>query len=137
MRPSTKISLAPYYLYSCLKTLGVCVGIITVHLISAFAQYAANAPPALPAVSIGLISVTLFGFQFLIGNIQTLPSDYFNGKNVGVVAGMDGTAAVFGVLITTWMVPVLTQTSYNSFFILAAVLVPMAWLSLKYLVKRK
>lgn len=89
-----------------------------------------------PAVAIGLISITLFGFQFLIGNIQTLPSDYFNGKNVGVVAGMGGTAAVIGVLITTWMVPVITKTSYNSFFILAAMLVPLAWLSLKYFGKK-
>ena len=88
-----------------------------------------------PAITIGLISITLFGFQFLIGNIQTLPSDFFNGKNVGVVAGMGGTAAVIGVLITTWMVPVLTKTSYNSFFILAALLVPLSWLSLKYFAK--
>jgi len=90
-----------------------------------------------PAVAIGLISVTLFGFQFLIGNIQTLPSDYFNGKNVGVVSGMGGTAAVLGVLITTWMVPVLTQTSYVSFFVLGAVLVPLAWLSLKVFGKKE
>jgi MFS transporter, ACS family, hexuronate transporter len=90
-----------------------------------------------PAVAIGLISVTLFGFQFLIGNIQTLPSDYFNGKNVGVVSGMGGTAAVLGVLITTWMVPVLTQTSYVSFFVLGAVLVPLAWLSLKIFGKKE
>jgi len=90
-----------------------------------------------PAVAIGLISITLFGFQFLIGNIQTLPSDYFNGKNVGVVSGMGGTAAVLGVLITTWMVPVLTKTSYNSFFVLAAVLVPLAWLSLKVFGKKQ
>lgn len=90
-----------------------------------------------PAVAIGLISITLFGFQFLIGNIQTLPSDYFNGKNVGVVAGMGGTAAVMGVLITTWMVPVLTQTSYVSFFVLGAVLVPLAWLSLKVFGKKE
>jgi ACS family hexuronate transporter-like MFS transporter len=89
-----------------------------------------------PAITIGLISITLFGFQFLIGNIQTLPSDFFNGKNVGVVAGMGGTAAVLGVLITTWMVPVLTKTSYNSFFILAALLVPLSWLSLKYFAKK-
>jgi MFS transporter, ACS family, hexuronate transporter len=87
-------------------------------------------------VAIGLISITLFGFQFLIGNIQTLPSDYFNGKNVGVVSGMGGTAAVLGVLITTWMVPVLTKTSYVSFFVLAAVLVPLAWISLKVFGKK-
>ncbi|MEP7237021.1 MAG: MFS transporter [Ferruginibacter sp.] len=89
-----------------------------------------------PSVTVGLISITLFGFQFLIGNLQTLPSDYFNGKNVGVVSGMGGTAAIFGVLITTWMVPVLTKTSYVSFFVLAAVLVPMAWLSLKVFGKK-
>jgi MFS transporter, ACS family, hexuronate transporter len=90
-----------------------------------------------PAIAIGLISITLFGFQFLIGNIQTLPSDFFNGKNVGVVSGMGGTAAVLGVLITTWMVPTLTQTSYNSFFILGAILVPLSWISLRVLAKNK
>ncbi len=89
-----------------------------------------------PTITIGLISITLFGFQFLIGNIQTLPSDLFNGKNVGAVAGMGGTAAVLGVLITTWLVPVLTKTNYVSFFILAALLVPMGWLSLKWLIKK-
>ena len=84
------------------------------------------------ALAIALIGATLFGFQFVINNIQTLPSDFFNGKNVGVVSGMGGTAAIIGVLITTWLVPVLTKTSYISFFVLAAVLVPLSWLSLKF-----
>ncbi|TDH28624.1 MFS transporter [Segetibacter sp. 3557_3] len=83
-----------------------------------------------PAMAIGLISTTLFGFQFLINNLQTLPSDYFHGKNVGTVAGMGGTSAVLGTLITTLAVPVLTQTSYVSFFVLAAVLVPLSYISL-------
>ncbi len=83
-----------------------------------------------PALAIGLISATLFGFQFLINNLQTLPSDYFHGKNVGTVAGMGGTSAVLGTLITTLLVPVLTRTSYVSFFILAAVLVPLSYISL-------
>jgi ACS family hexuronate transporter-like MFS transporter len=78
-------------------------------------------------VAIALISATLFGFQFLINNLQTLPADYFNGKNVGTVAGMGDTAAVAGTLIVTWLVPVLTHTSYTSFFLLAAALVPLAW----------
>ena len=47
------------------------------------------------------------------------------------------TAAVMGVLITTWMVPVLTKTSYVSFFVLVAVLVPLAWLSLKVFGKKE
>src|SRR4029078_9501907 len=50
-------------------------------------------------LAIALISATLFGFQFLINNLQTLPSDYFNGKNVGTVSGMGGTAAVAGTII--------------------------------------
>jgi MFS transporter, ACS family, hexuronate transporter len=84
-------------------------------------------------LAIGLISATLFGFQFLIGNIQTLPSDYFSGKNVGTVSGMGGTAAVLGTLITTWAVPVLTKTSYVSFFIMGAIMVPIAWACVKFL----
>ncbi|MEJ7626062.1 MAG: MFS transporter [Ferruginibacter sp.] len=89
-----------------------------------------------PSLAIALIGATLFGFQFIINNIQTLPGDYFNGKNVGVVSGMGGTAAITGVLITTWMVPILTKTSYVSFFILAALLVPLSWISLKVLAKK-
>jgi MFS transporter, ACS family, hexuronate transporter len=86
-----------------------------------------------PGLAMVLISITLFGFQFLINNLQTLPADYFNGKNVGTVAGMGGTAAVIGTLFTTWAVPVITQTSYISFFILGAVLVPLAWLSVTFI----
>jgi MFS transporter, ACS family, hexuronate transporter len=83
-----------------------------------------------PTLAIALISTTLFGFQFLINNLQTLPSDYFHGKNVGTVAGMGGTSAVIGTLVTTLSVPVLTKTSYVSFFVLAAILVPLSYISL-------
>jgi ACS family hexuronate transporter-like MFS transporter len=87
-------------------------------------------------IAIGLISATLFGFQFLINNLQTLPADYFHGKNVGTVAGMGGTSAVVGTLIVTWLVPVITKTSYTSFFILAAVMVPLAWMCITYVTSR-
>lgn len=87
-------------------------------------------------VAIGLISATLFGFQFLINNLQTLPADYFHGKNVGTIAGMGGTSAVVGTLIVTWLVPVITKTSYTSFFILAALMVPLAWLCITYISSR-
>jgi len=86
-----------------------------------------------PGLAMTLISITLFGFQFLINNLQTLPSDYFNGKNVGTVAGMGGTAAVVGTLFTTWAVPAITRTGYTSFFILGAVLVPLAWLAVTFI----
>ena len=90
-----------------------------------------------PGVAIALISATLFGFQFLINNLQTLPADYFHGRNVGTVAGMGGTAAVVGTLLTTWAVPVITKTSYTAFFVLGAVLVPLAWLCGTFITTKK
>ncbi|TCJ17697.1 MFS transporter [Flaviaesturariibacter flavus] len=88
-------------------------------------------------LAIGLISTTLFGFQFIINNIQTLPSDYFHGRNVGTVAGMSGTAAVVGTLLVTWSVPFITRSGYSSFFILGAVLVPLAWACITFISKRQ
>jgi len=88
-------------------------------------------------LAIGLISTTLFGFQFLICNIQTLPSDYFGGKNVGTVSGMGGTAAVVGTLITTLSVPIITKTGYTSFFILGSILVPLSWICLTFITSKK
>ena len=79
-----------------------------------------------PLTAVLLIAVILLGFQIAIGNIQTLPSDYFSGKTVGKLAGLSGTAAVFGVLITTWLVPSMTATSYAPIFLLGALLVPIA-----------
>jgi len=84
-------------------------------------------------LAIGLISLTLFGFQFLINNIQTLPADYFHGKNVGTVAGMGGTAAVAGTLITTWLVPAITTYSYVWFFVMGAIMVPLGWVCIRFI----
>lgn len=89
----------------------------------------ATAAASDPLIAVLLIAVILFGFQTAIGNIQTLPSDYFSGKTVGSLAGLGGTAAVAGVLITIWLVPVLTKTSYAPFFILGAALVPLSVLA--------
>ncbi len=87
-------------------------------------------------LAIGLISTTLFGFQFLICNIQTLPSDYFSGKNVGTVSGMGGTAAVLGTLITTLLVPYITKTGYSSFFIMGSILVPVSWICITFITSK-
>ncbi len=84
-------------------------------------------------LAIFLIGSTLFGFQFLINNLQTLPADFFSGKNVGAVSGMGGTAAVLGTIIITLLVPIISKTSYHSFFVLAAVLVPIGWLCIYFL----
>ena len=87
-------------------------------------------------IAIALISASLFGFQFLINNLQTLPSDHFNGKNVGTVSGMGGTAAVAGTIILTFLVPVLTKTSYTTLFVLAALLVPVSWLCITFVTSK-
>ena len=84
-------------------------------------------------LALGLISTTLFGFQFLINNLQTLPADYFNGRNVGTVAGMGGTAAVLGTIILNWQVPSITKTSYELLFIIAALMVPVAWICITFI----
>ena len=88
-------------------------------------------------VAVALISATLFGFQFLINNLQTLPADYFNGKNVGTVSGMGGTAAVAGTIILTFLVPHLTRTGYTTLFILAALIVPVAWFCITFISNKK
>lgn len=82
-----------------------------------------------PLYAVLLIAVVLFGFQVAINNIQTLPSDYFGGGTVGSLAGISGTAAVAGTLITTWLVPELTKVSFAPIFAIAAGLVPVSVLS--------
>ena len=84
-----------------------------------------------PLTAVLLIACILFGFQMAIGNIQTLPSDYFGGGAVGSLAGISGTAAVAGTLITTWLVPVLTKTSYAPIFALSAAIVPLSFLAFR------
>lgn len=78
-----------------------------------------------PLNAVLLIACILFGFQCAIGNIQTLPSDFFDGKSVGSLAGLSGAAAVVGVIITTKMVPMMSTVSYAPVFIFAAILVPL------------
>lgn len=85
---------------------------------------------ATPLYAVLLIAAILFGFQVAINNIQTLPSDWFGARAVGSLAGMSGTAAVLGTLVTTLMVPRLTAVSFAPVFALAALLVPLSFLSI-------
>ncbi|MFA6114099.1 MAG: MFS transporter [Sphingomonas sp.] len=82
-----------------------------------------------PLAAVLLIALILFGFQVAINNIQTMPGDYFAGGAVGSLAGISGTAAVAGTLITTWLVPAMTRHGYAPIFALAAAIVPLALLS--------
>lgn len=84
---------------------------------------------ATPMLALSLMAVILFGFQVAIGNIQTLPSDFFSGKSVGSLAGVGGSAALLGSIITTEYIPDLTADgNYMPAFVLGALLVPLALL---------
>jgi len=79
-----------------------------------------------PLLAVLAMALVLCGFQVMMNNIQTLPSDFFSGKSVGTVAGMGGMCAVFGVLVfSTWLIPVLSRISYVPVFLLGAALVPL------------
>jgi len=56
-----------------------------------------------------LAGLALFGFQFAIGNIQTLSSDLFRGPSVGTLAGLAGTVAAFSVMIMNWFIGRITE----------------------------
>lgn len=79
-----------------------------------------------PLVAVLAIAVVLCGFQVMINNVQTLPSDFFAGSSVGTVAGVGGMSAVLGVLVfSTWLVPALSKISYVPVFLMGTALVPL------------
>lgn len=77
-----------------------------------------------------IVAFVLFGFQFTIGNIQTLPSDLFSGKSVGSLAGLGGSIGVFSVIIMNFLVPVISKYSYIPIFIMIAIFVPLGVLAI-------
>ena len=77
------------------------------------------------------MALVLCGFQVMINNIQTLPSDYFSGRSVGSVAGIGGMSAVAGVLVfSTWLIPMLSRISYVPVFLMGTALVPVGIIAL-------
>jgi len=54
-----------------------------------------------PMAALTLISIVLFGFQAWIGNVQTMPSDFFPEGAVGSVAGLGGLGAGAGSMLFT------------------------------------
>jgi ACS family hexuronate transporter-like MFS transporter len=82
------------------------------------------------------MALILGGFQFSIVNVQTLPSDYYSGKTVGSLAGLGGLAAVFGTVITMFLVPYITTgNNWGMFFGMGALLVPLSIGSIFYFSK--
>jgi len=71
---------------------------------------------ATPLVAVLLMAVILFGFQTSVGNLQTLPSDFYSGKSVASLAGFAGTAAKLGVVVMNFLIPIMTVNSYGPAF---------------------
>jgi len=82
-----------------------------------------------------IVAFVLFGFQFTIGNVQTIPSDLFSGKSVGTLAGIGGSVGVFSVIIMNFLVPIISKISYIPIFIMIAALVPLGVAAVYLLVK--
>ena len=76
-------------------------------------------------VFVAIVFFVLFGFQFAISNVQTLPSDFFSGKSVGSLAGLGGMIGVFSVIIMNFLIPVIAEVSYTPIFIAIAIFVPL------------
>tara|TARA_R110002096_G_scaffold255409_2_gene448693 strand:- start:805 stop:2079 length:1275 start_codon:yes stop_codon:yes gene_type:complete len=88
-----------------------------------------------PMTFIYIVAVVLFGFQFAIGNIQTISSDLLKGPSVGTLAGLAGTVAAVSVIIMNSLIPKIAAVSYTPAFIVIAVLAPMAVLSIFFFIK--
>jgi MFS transporter, ACS family, hexuronate transporter len=84
---------------------------------------------ATPLVAVLLMAAILFGFQTAVGNIQTLPSDFYSGKSVASLAGFAGTAAKLAVVGLNFLIPVITVNSYTPAFVVGAGLAIMTVLS--------
>lgn len=84
---------------------------------------------ATPLVAVSLMAIILFGFQTSVGNIQTLPSDFYSGKSVGTLAGYSGTAAKLAVVGLNFLIPVITVNSYAPAFAVGAALAILSVLS--------
>lgn len=82
-----------------------------------------------------LAGIALFGFQFAIGNIQTLSSDLFKGPSVGTLAGLAGTVAAFSPMIMNWFIGSITKGgSYTPAFVAITVSVVLAVLSIFFFI---
>ncbi|OIQ38434.1 MAG: MFS transporter [Bacteroidetes bacterium MedPE-SWsnd-G1] len=82
-----------------------------------------------------LAGLALFGFQFAIGNIQTISSDLFRGPSVGTLAGLAGTVAAVSPMIMNWFVGQITTSSYTPAFIAICISVVLGVISIFFFIK--
>lgn len=87
----------------------------------------AMASPGAPVTAVLIMAVILFGFQTAIGNVQTLPSDFFHSDSVGTLSGFAGMAAKLGAVGLVALVPMLTKGgNYTPAFVIGAALALIA-----------
>lgn len=82
-----------------------------------------------------LAGLVLFGFQFAIGNIQTLSSDLFRGPSVGTLAGLAGMTASISLIIMNWFIGQITTNSYTPAFIAITIAVALGVLCVFLFIK--
>lgn len=103
---------------------------ITIGAIITLPSMALAATASSATMAVILMAFILGGFQFMIGNIQTIACDLHSGKTVGSLAGLGGASAVLGVLITMYLVPSITAGgNWVLFFVMGAALIPLSLLS--------
>tara|TARA_B110000208_G_scaffold185727_1_gene241298 strand:- start:1954 stop:3228 length:1275 start_codon:yes stop_codon:yes gene_type:complete len=83
-----------------------------------------------------LAGLALLGFQFAIGNIQTLSSDLFRGPSVGTMAGLAGMIAAVSPMIMNWFVGQITGTSYVPAFVAICVSVTLGVLTIFFFIRK-
>ena len=76
------------------------------------------------AAALAFIGVVLFGFQSWIGNVQTMPSDFFSDETVASVAGLGGLGAGIGAIFFTMTTGYVVDRfhSYTPILVAAAIL---------------
>jgi len=105
--------------------------VITIGCLIMLPSLLAMANPGGPTTAVLIMAVILFGFQTAIGNVQTLPSDFFGGKTVGTLSGIAGMAAKLTAAALIYLVPWLTSGgNYTPAFIIGAAMAVIALASI-------
>jgi ACS family hexuronate transporter-like MFS transporter len=108
--------------------------VITIGCLIMLPSLLALASPGGPTAAVLIMATILFGFQTAIGNIQTLPSDFFSGKTVGTLSGFAGMAAKLGAAGLTFFVPWLTSGgNYQPVFFIGSALALISLASIWFL----
>lgn len=104
--------------------------VITLGCLIMLPSLLALANPGGPTTAVIIMAVVLFGFQTAIGNVQTLPSDFYGRETVGTLSGFAGMAAKLSAAGLIYLVPWLTSGgNYTPAFIIGAALAFIALLS--------